>query len=155
MPTDPVALLHAWEQQPAVDHHCHPLRRWPFQLTALELRAAFTEAIDPRIPKEHVLQTAGYRAALRRLGEALGCEPTEAAILDLRNRAEPAEFATRLLLRTHTGLLLLDYGFSGGGPVPPRGPPPRVAGAPPGDVRGGTGARRPGHRPARPPRWPG
>src|SRR6267143_3168866 len=114
MPTDPVVLLHAWEQEPAVDHHCHPLRRWPFQLTALELRAAFTEAADPRIPKQHVLQTAGYRAALRRLGEALGCEPTEAAILDLRNRAEPAEFATRLLLRTDTGLLLLDYGFSGG-----------------------------------------
>src|SRR5712664_2701648 len=114
MPTDPVVLLYAWEQEPAVDHHCHPLRRWPFQLTALELRAAFTEAIDPRIPKEHVLQTAGYRAALRRLGEALGCEPTEAAILDLRNRAEPAEFATRLLERTNTGLLLLDHGFSGG-----------------------------------------
>ncbi len=114
MPTDPVVLLHAWEQEPAVDHHCHPLRRWPFQLTALELRAAFTEAIDPRIPQEHVLQTAGYRAALRRLGDALGCEPTEAAILDLRNRAEPAEFANRILQRTNTGLLLLDYGFSGG-----------------------------------------
>src|SRR6266849_525469 len=114
MPTDPVVLLHAWEQEPAVDHHCHPLRRWPFQLTALELRAAFTEAIDPRIPQEHVLQTAGYRAALRRLGDALGCEPTEAAILDLRNRAEPAEFANRILQRSNTGLLLLDYGFSGG-----------------------------------------
>src|SRR5207245_8820843 len=114
MPTDPVALLHAWEQEPAVDTHCHPLRRWPCQLTALELLAAFTEAIDPRIPQEHVLQTAGYRAALRRLGDALGCEPTEAAILDLRNRAEPAEFANRILQRTNTGLLLLDYGFSGG-----------------------------------------
>ena len=114
MPTDPVVLLHAWEQVSAVDHHCHPLRRWPFQLTALELRAAFTEAIDPRMPQEHVLQTAGYRAALRRLGDALGCEPTEAAILDLRNRAEPAEFANRILQRSNTGLLLLDYGFSGG-----------------------------------------
>lgn len=114
MSTDPVALLRAWEQEPAVDHHCHPLRRWPFQLTALELRAAFTEAIDLRIPQEHTLQSAGYRTALRRLGDALGCDPTEAAILDLRNRAEPAEFANRLLQRTNTGLLLLDYGFSGG-----------------------------------------
>src|SRR5207245_3471121 len=33
---------------------------------------------------------------------------------DLRNRAEPAEFANRMLQRTNTGLLLLDYGFSGG-----------------------------------------
>src|SRR3989442_7957727 len=119
MPTDPVALLRAWELEPAVDHHCHPLRRWPFQLTALELRAAFTEALDPRIPQEHVLHTAGYRAALRRLGDALGCEPTEAAILDLRNRAEPAEYANRLLHRTNTGLLLLDYGFSGPDTFPP------------------------------------
>jgi predicted TIM-barrel fold metal-dependent hydrolase len=114
MSTDPVALLRAWEQEPAVDHHCHPLRRWPFQLTALELRAAFTEAIDPRIPKEHVLQTAGYRATLRRLGETLGCEPTEAAILEQRNRSDPAEYANRLLQRTNTGFLLLDYGFRGG-----------------------------------------
>jgi predicted TIM-barrel fold metal-dependent hydrolase len=114
MSTDSVALLRAWEQEPAVDHHCHPLRRWPFQLTALELRAAFTEAIDPRIPTEHVLQTAGYRAALRRLGEALGCDPTEAGILEQRNRAEPAEYANRLLQRTNSGLLLLDYGFSAG-----------------------------------------
>src|SRR3989442_6351248 len=151
MPTDPVVLLHAWEQEPAVDHHCHPLRRWPFQLTALELRAAFTEAIDPRIPKEHVLQTAGYCAALRRLGEALGCEPTEAAILDLRNRAEPAEFATRLLLRTHTGLLLLDYGFSGGGAFPPDAHAPPGPGPPRGIVRGGTGGGRPGTRPNGPP----
>src|SRR3989442_5897053 len=120
MPTDPVALLRAWELEPAVDHHCHPLRRWPFQLPALELWAAFTEAIDRRIPQEHVLQTAGYRAALRRLGDALGCEPTEAAILDLRNRAEPAEFANRILQRTNTGLLLLDYGFSGGDGFSPR-----------------------------------
>src|SRR5207245_3209719 len=119
MPTDPVVLLHAWEQEPAVDHHCHPLRRWPFEPTALELRAAFTEAIDRRIPQEHVLQTAGYRAALRRLGDALGCEPTEAAILDLRNRAEPAEFANRILQRTNTGLLLLDYGLSGGDGLSP------------------------------------
>lgn len=119
MSTDLDALLHAWEQEPAVDHHCHPLRRWPFQLTALELRAAFTEAIDPRIPREHVLHTAGYRAALRRLGDALGCEPTEAAILEQRNGAEPAGYANRLLQRTNTGLLLLDYGFSGGDAFPP------------------------------------
>src|SRR2546428_12935514 len=129
MSTDPVVLLRTWEQEPAVDHHCHPLRRWPFQLTALELRAAFTEALDPRIPQEHVLQTAGYRAALRRLGDALGCEPTEAAILDLRNRAEPAEFANRILQRTNTGLLMPDYGCGAGHRVSPHAARTRVAAA--------------------------
>lgn len=112
MSTETAALLRAWEQDPAVDHHCHPLRRWPFQLTALDLRAAFSEALDLRMAQDHVLQTAGYQAALRRLGETLGCEPTEDAILDLRNRADPAEHANGLLERTRTGVLLLDYGYS-------------------------------------------
>lgn len=97
-----------------MDHHCHPLRRWPFQLAALDLRAAFTEAIDRRLPEEHVPQTAGYQAALRRLAATLGCDPTEEAILDQRNRADPAEYANRLLKGTRTGMLLLDYGFAGG-----------------------------------------
>lgn len=111
MPADPIALLFAQDQEPAIDHHCHPLRRWPFELTGLELRAAFTEAIDRRVARNHVLQTAGYQAALRRLGETLGCDPTEDAILALRNRADPATYARQLLQRTNTAMLLLDYGF--------------------------------------------
>ena len=38
-------LLRAWADQRAIDHHCHPLRRWPFRLSAVELRAAFTERV--------------------------------------------------------------------------------------------------------------
>ena len=34
----PVALLKELEGVGAVDHHCHPLRRWPFTLTDLDLR---------------------------------------------------------------------------------------------------------------------
>jgi len=58
-------LLSAWKDQRAVDHHCHPLRRWPFQLTALDLRTAFTEALDPELAERHVINTAGYQAALQ------------------------------------------------------------------------------------------
>lgn len=105
-------LLREWEHQPAVDHHCHPLRRWPFQLTALDLRAAFTEALDQRIAREHVLQTAGYRAAIRRLGDALGCDPTEDAILEQRNRSDAAGYANRLFEQTRSGMLLLDFGYA-------------------------------------------
>jgi predicted TIM-barrel fold metal-dependent hydrolase len=119
MLADASMLLREWEQQLAVDHHCHPLRRWPIQLTALDLRAAFSEALDPRIPQEHVLHTAGYRAALRRLSSALGCEPTEEAILELRNRAAPTEYANRLMQRTHTQMLLLDFGYVSAGTFAP------------------------------------
>jgi len=105
-------LLTAWKDQRAVDHHCHPLRRWPFQLTALELRSAFTEALDPELAERHVLYSAGYQAALHRIALALGCEPTEAAILERRNAAEPERHARQLLDRTATEVMLVDQGFS-------------------------------------------
>ena len=105
-------LLTAWKDQRAVDHHCHPLRRWPFQLTALELRSAFTEALDPELAERHVLYSAGYQAALHRIALALGCEPTETAILERRNAAEPERHARQLLDRTATEVMLVDQGFS-------------------------------------------
>ena len=104
-------LLRAWADQPAVDHHCHPLRRWPFQLTAVELRGAFTEALDPQLAEGHVMHTVAYQDAIRRIAGALGCEATEAAILAQRNAAEAGEYARRLLARTATALMLVDNGF--------------------------------------------
>src|SRR5438309_10666343 len=100
-------LLAAWKDDRAVDHHCHPLRRWPFQLTALELRSAFTEALDPELAERHVLYSAGYQAALHRIALALGCEPTEAAILERRNAAEPERRARQLLDPTATEVMLV------------------------------------------------
>jgi uncharacterized protein len=107
-----VMLLSAWKDQQAVDHHCHPLRRWPFQLTALELRSAFTEAFDPEMAERHVIHSSGYQAALHRIALALGCEPTEAAVLERRNAAEPERHARQLLDRPPTEVMLVDHGFS-------------------------------------------
>ena len=104
-------LLRAWADQPAVDHHCHPLRRWPVQLTAVELRAAFTEALDPQLAERHVIHTVAYQDAIRRIAGTVGCEATEAAILAQRNAAEPGEYARRLLAQTATALMLVDNGF--------------------------------------------
>jgi len=105
-------LLSAWKDHRAVDHHCHPLRRWPFQLTALELRSAFTEALDPEMAEQHVIHSAGYQAALHRIALALGCEPTEAAVLERRASAEPERYARQLLDRPPTEVMLVDRGFS-------------------------------------------
>src|SRR5437667_5663533 len=102
-----------WETTQAVDHHCHPLRRWPPLLTAFDLRAAFSEALDPRFVREHTPCTAAYRSALRRLGEELGCAPTEEAILEVRSREDPAAYGNQLLGRSRTGIMLLDHGFAG------------------------------------------
>jgi uncharacterized protein len=105
-------LLAEWQGIRAVDHHCHPLRRWPFQLTPLELRSAFTEAIDPELAERHVLNTAAYHDALRRIATILGCEPTESAILERRNNVEPAQHARDLMSATTTELMLIDRGFA-------------------------------------------
>jgi len=105
-------LLQAWADQPAIDHHCHPLRRWPFHLSPVELRAAFTEALDPQLAGSHVVHTVAYQDAIRRIADELHCEPTEAAVLACRNAADPADYANRLLVRTATGIMLVDHGFA-------------------------------------------
>jgi hypothetical protein len=107
-------LLELWEDVRAVDHHCHPLRRWPFQLTELELRSAFTEAIDPAIAEHHVIHTAAYQGALHRIAAELHCDPSEGAILGRRNAADPASYARQLLGRTATEVMLVDGGFATG-----------------------------------------
>ena len=106
------ALLASWKYERAVDHHCHPLRRWPFQLTAIELRSAFTEALDPELAERHVLYSAGYQAALQRIALVLGCEPTEAAVLERRNRDDSERHTRRLLDQPPTEVMLVDAGFS-------------------------------------------
>src|SRR6202047_1202911 len=110
-------LLELWGDVRAVDHHCHPLRRWPFELTALELRSAFTEAIDPAIAEHHVLHTAAYQGALHRIAAELHCDPSEGAILGRRNAADPASYARQLLGRTATEVMRGDQGFATGAPL--------------------------------------
>jgi len=112
--TDARPLLELWEDVRAVDHHCHPLRRWPFQLTELDLRSAFTEAIDPAIAEHHVIHTAAYQGALHRIAAELHCDPSESAILGRRNAADPASYARQLLGRTATEVMLVDRGFATG-----------------------------------------
>ncbi len=110
------ALLQAWSGELAVDHHCHPLHPWPRGVDARQLRAVFTEAVDPQILDEHVPALAAYRDAIRRLAEELGCERTEDAVLQARARTDPAAHANRLLRASATGMLLLDSGYTSGKP---------------------------------------
>jgi predicted TIM-barrel fold metal-dependent hydrolase len=97
----------------AIDHHCHPLLRWPGARSAADLRAAFSEAADPRVLHEHTPSTAAYRGALRRLADELGCEASDDGVLAARRREDPARHADRLLRASGAGMLLLDHGFGG------------------------------------------
>ena len=109
-------LLEAWSGELAVDHHCHPVFPWPVKVGPRELRAVFTEAVDPEILDEHVPALAAYRDAIRRLARELGCQATEDAVLEARARTDAATYANRLLERSATGMLLLDSGYTSGRP---------------------------------------
>ena len=106
------ALLDDWQTLAAIDHHCHPLRRWPFQLSAVELRGAFSEALDPQLAERHVVHTVAYQDAIRRIAGELQCDANEAAILAYRNAADHAGYASRLMARTATAVMLVDNGFA-------------------------------------------
>jgi uncharacterized protein len=108
------SLLLEWEGLDAVDHHCHPLLHLTTRLTPTALRQAFTEAIDPEIIRDHSHQTVIYRRAMRLLASELDCEPTEEDVVRGRDGADPAAHANRLLKKSRTGLMILDYGFAGG-----------------------------------------
>lgn len=110
------SLLEAWSSELSVDHHCHPLYPWPGEVSARQLRAVFTEAVDPQLLDEHVPALAAYRDAIRRLAAELDCEPTEDAVLDVRAKLDPAQYADRLLRSSRTGMLLLDSGYTSGAP---------------------------------------
>jgi hypothetical protein len=75
-----------------------------------EFRGRFSESPDPR-QWPHVASGVTYRRAMRELATFFGCEPVEAAVYERRLALEPAEYASRLLRATTTGLLLVDDGF--------------------------------------------
>src|SRR5256885_15386405 len=60
----------------------------------------------------HVIYSSGYQAALRRIAVVLGCEPTEAAVLERRNAGDPQRHARQLLDSAPTEVMLVDHGFS-------------------------------------------
>ena len=84
------------------------MRKHPASLD--EFRGLFSESSDAR-QWPHVASAVSYRRAIAELAEELGCEATEAAVLERRLSATPVEHAARLLEATGTEALLLDDGY--------------------------------------------
>ena len=96
---------------PVVDHHVHALRR-THPADAIAYRSAFTESGDPAQLRNHVPHSVYYRWLLREIATALGCAPTEEAVLEARRRyATPADLARFLWPRANIATMLLDTGF--------------------------------------------
>lgn len=95
---------------PLYDHHCHALKRPDGPLDVRAFRRFFTESPDPRI-LDHVQETLFYRRALRDLGELLGCDPTEFAILSYRSQQLFALYIQKLIRAASIEVMLVDTGL--------------------------------------------
>jgi hypothetical protein len=104
-----LSLRQALAELPHVDHHAHSiLRTAPTGLN--EFRGLFSEASDPR-QWPHVATTVTYQRAIELLAVELGCEPTEHAVLELRQSRDPKRYAAQLLRAAGAELLLVDEGY--------------------------------------------
>ena len=94
-----------------VDNHCHSIKPGGAGGDAISFRRAFTESVDPGMPRDHVATTAFYRRLLCSLATFLGCEPEEDAVLAARTAIDAREMTGRLLRDANVEALLLDTGF--------------------------------------------
>jgi predicted TIM-barrel fold metal-dependent hydrolase len=95
---------------PIIDHHCHAVRRFGRPLAVGEFRAFFAETTDPAMPP-HIARTVFYMRTVRDLAALLGCEPSEEALLEVRNSTPFEDYARRLFDAGNWQALFVDTGF--------------------------------------------
>src|SRR5215212_5579684 len=88
-------------QVPVVDNHCHGIQRDQVFGDITSWRRAFTESVDPGMPREHVATTSLYRRLVRTLAELFDCEPTEESVFAARRGKDGRELAGELLRAAH------------------------------------------------------
>jgi len=96
---------------PVVDNHCHGILRSQNFDDLASWRRAFTESVDPGMPREHVASTAFYRRLIRTLAKFYGCEPDEEAVLAAREERAGPEITAELLRAANIETLLVDTGY--------------------------------------------
>ncbi len=94
-----------------LDHHCHAPLRLDGPLDAVTLRATFTESANRIVQEQDVTNTSGYRTMIRWLAGLLSADPTENAVLEARNRRNPADYHRLLADDARLGPLYNDFLF--------------------------------------------
>lgn len=95
---------------PVVDNHAHPLTVSQPR-TVEEFRGHFGEAHSEMLAREHVASAGYYRWAIRQLGQLVGAEGGEEAILARRAGQPLAGYARELVSAANIGVLLVDEGY--------------------------------------------
>jgi hypothetical protein len=96
---------------PVVDNHCHGVMLDQAFEDITAWRRAFTESLDPGMPRDHVASTAFYRRLIQTLAAFFDCEPEEEAVFAARSERDGRGLAGDLLRAAGVDALLLDTGF--------------------------------------------
>jgi hypothetical protein len=96
---------------PVVDNHCHSVMLDQAFEDITAWRRAFTESLDPGMPRDHVASTALYRRLIQTLAAFFDCEPEEEAVFAARSGRDGRGLAGDLLRAAEVDALLLDTGF--------------------------------------------
>jgi hypothetical protein len=96
---------------PVVDNHCHGVMLDQAFEDITAWRRAFTESLDPGMPRDHVASTALYRRLIQTLAAFFDCEPEEEAVFAARSERDGRGLAGDLLRAAEVDALLLDTGF--------------------------------------------
>ena len=95
---------------PLFDHHCHALRRPGAVLDTDSFRRYFSESTDGAMTA-HIPFTLFYSCGLRDLADKLDCEPTEEAVLAVRQSLPAEAHARRLIQAANIQVMLVDTGL--------------------------------------------
>jgi len=96
---------------PIVDNHCHGLLTDTTPLTVAVYRHRFSECAGEPFPADHTATAVHYLWALRQIAGALGCEPSERAVLEARAARSPDELDRVFLRSANITRLLIDDGY--------------------------------------------
>ncbi|HEY7339371.1 MAG TPA: amidohydrolase family protein [Ktedonobacterales bacterium] len=96
---------------PVVDEHCHGFYRMQQPADVMAWRRHFTESADKSVRQEHVPSTLFYHRLIRELALFFGCEATESAVLNARNRYQADDLIRSLLQAGNIETLLIDQGY--------------------------------------------
>ena len=96
---------------PIVDNHCHGLLSDTTPLTVAAYRHRFSECAGEPFPADHTATAVHYLWALRQIAGALGCEPSERAVLEARAARSPDELDRVFLRSANITRLLIDDGY--------------------------------------------
>ena len=93
------------------DNHCHGIYRIQAPTDVNAWRGFFTESTDPGMRNTHVTTTLFYRRLLRRLAAFFDCEPTEEAILTVRQHFNDQDLIRSFLRAANFDVLFIDKGY--------------------------------------------